>query len=344
MGCYHTPMAPPKRIVRRLHDVGGVAGGTERRSETGGHSESRDDRVVVPKPPSYHYDATKEPLAVVVAGTTVHVKTLDARSGRFGALPVGTVFHLPAPEPANANPLTGPIAVIGAPAGDALIVDVIRVEPTGNGWIGAYSLSNPLGLERIDESLGRICKVSEESVYFSRDVVLDINPMIGCLGTAVVGAPPRSNVPGRHGGNMDQPTLTAGSRVYLPTQAEGGLLYVGDVHALQGDGELSGTGVEIAADVTLRVAFQRGLTLHWPWIETVDRLAVVTAAHEFVDARREAVDAMVAALVTALHLRPAEALQLLSVAGRLRIGQAYGGDLELTLRLEVPRWPGLQPV
>jgi len=142
---------------------------------------------------------------------------------------------------------------------------------------------------------------------------------------------------------MDHPTVGVGSRVYLPTEADGGLLYVGDVHALQGDGELSGTGIEVAADVTLRVAFQRGLALRWPWIETVDRLAVATSAHNFVDARGEAVDAMVTALMSGMHLSVAGALQFISVAGSLRIGQAFGGDLEMTLRLEVPRWPGLHP-
>jgi acetamidase/formamidase len=122
----------------------------------------------------------------------------------------------------------------------------------------------------------------------------------------------------------------------------GALLWIGDVHATQGDGELSGTAMEIGADVTVRVHLARGLSIEAPWIETKDRLMSTAASLDFATARREAIEGMMRALEHQLGLEPAEALALISAVADLRVGQAFGG-MEMTLRLEVPRSLGLQP-
>jgi amidase len=166
--------------------------------------------------------------------------------------------------------------------------------------------------------------------------------MIGCIGVAPAGEAIPCGTPGRHGGNLDHRVVAPGARVYLPVSVPGGLLWIGDVHAAQGDGELSGTAVEIAADVTVRVDLRRGLRLDWPWIETADRLMVTSASLDFATARRDVVESMLRALEHQLGLEPAEALALISAVGDLRVGQAFGG-MELTLRLELPRSLGLQP-
>jgi acetamidase/formamidase len=128
----------------------------------------------------------------------------------------------------------------------------------------------------------------------------------------------------------------------LPVGVPGGLLWIGDVHATQGDGELSGTAMEIAADVTVRIDLQPGLSLEAPWIETADRLMSTAASLDFANARREVIEAMMRALEHQLGLEPAEALALISAVGDLRVGQAFGG-MEMTLRLEMPRALGLRP-
>ena len=120
------------------------------------------------------------------------------------------------------------------------------------------------------------------------------------------------------------------------------MLYIGDVHAAQGDGELSGVGLEIPADVTVTVDIDRGRRLQWPWVVTEDSVIVMTSAMEFGDARREAVEEVVRVLESQLGLEPADALALISVVGNLRIGQAFGG-MEMTLRLEMPRSLGIVP-
>jgi acetamidase/formamidase len=141
---------------------------------------------------------------------------------------------------------------------------------------------------------------------------------------------------------MDHRTIGPGTTVHLPVFNAGGLLYVGDVHACQGDGELSGVALEIGAEVTATVSVRKGAGLRWPWAQTDDRIMVMTSAVEFSDARREAVAEMLAALEDQLGLEPAEGLALISVAGDLRVGQAFGG-MELTLRLEMPASLGLVP-
>jgi amidase len=138
--------------------------------------------------------------------------------------------------------------------------------------------------------------------------------------------------------------VTAGTRLFLPVFVPEALLYIGDVHAAQGDGELSGTAIEIGSTVRVRVSLIRNAAPAWPWLETEDRWIVMTADNDFVRARREAVEAVVAALERDLGIEPAEALALLAGAGDLRIGQSMGGAIPMTVRLEVPKWPGLQPV
>ena len=123
---------------------------------------------------------------------------------------------------------------------------------------------------------------------------------------------------------MDQPVVGAGGVVHLPVAVPGALLYVGDVHACQGDGELSGVGLEIAATVRLRVDLATGAAPSWPWVAFDDRLAVLVADEDFTVARREACEAMVTRPRASFGLEPAEAMALISVAGDMRMGQTMG--------------------
>jgi len=184
--------------------------------------------------------------------------------------------------------------------------------------------------------------VVDGTIAFSPSIQLVEEPMIGCIGIARAGEAIPCGTPGRHGGNLDHKVIGRGARVYLPVGVPGGLLWIGDVHATQGDGELSGTAMEIAADVTVRIDLQPGLSLEAPWIETADRLMSTAASLDFATARREVIEAMMRALEHQLGLEPAEALALISAVGDLRVGQAFGG-MEMTLRLEMPRALGLRP-
>ena len=292
---------------------------------------------------SYRYDPSLPSRAVVSSGATVVFETHDARAGVLLDRGPGSLFELPLPTPGRGNPLTGPLQVEGAEPGDALVVTIDQIVLDEAGWCGGHAHVGPLEPGRIPRPLGRVCSVHDDMVRFSDAIALPTSPMIGCIGTAPEGGdPPLAGLPGRYGGNMDHKTVGPGASVYLPVFVPGGQLYVGDVHACQGDGELSGVALEIGSQVTATVSVCQDAGLRWPWVQSGDRIMVMTTAMEFADARREAVGEMLAALEDQLGLEPAEGLALISVAGDLRVGQAFGG-MELTLRLEMPASLGLVP-
>jgi acetamidase/formamidase len=292
----------------------------------------------------YAYDPALAPLLTVEPGATVVVETFDARAGLLDDREPGTLFELPRP-PAQGNPVTGPIAVTGAAPGDALVVEILAIDVEPAGWAGGHAHVNPLAPGRVPRPLGRRVAIADGQVHFSDRFVLPLEPMVGCLGVAPAPGSdpaPTSGQMGRFGGNMDQPVVAAGSTVHLPVAVPDALLYVGDVHARQGDGELSGVGLEIAATVTLRVGLERGAAPSWPWATWDGRMAVMTSDEDFTVARREACEALVTALERSFGMEPAEAMALLSIAGDMRMGQTMGRG-PMTLRLEVPAWPGLRP-
>lgn len=256
--------------------------------------------------------------------------------------PVGELVDLPLPPVGRGNPVTGPLEVRGAERGDALIVEVLDIQTISPGWCGGHAHMGPLSEGRITRARGRVCAVGDGAVTFSSRIRLEEQPMIGCIGIAPAGAAISCGTPGRHGGNMDHKVIGRGATVYLPVNVPGAMLWIGDVHATQGDGELSGTAMEIGADVTVRVHLARGLGIEAPWIETRDRLMSTAASLDFATARREAIEGMLRALEHQLELEPAEGLALISAVADLRVGQAFGG-MEMTLRLEVPRSLGLHP-
>jgi amidase len=293
----------------------------------------------------YAYDPALAPLLTIDPGTAVVLETHDARAGALDDREPGTLFELPKP-PGQGNPITGPVAIRGARPGDALAVTIEAIDVEPAGWAGGHAHVNPLAPGRVQRPLGRRVAIRDGQVHFSDRFVLPIRPMIGCLGTApALGAgetAPTSGQVGRFGGNMDQPIVAAGATVILPVAVPDALLYAGDIHAVQGDGELSGVGLEIAATVRLRVELLPGAAPSWPWALWADRIAVMTADEDFVAARREACEAMVTALERSFGIEAAEAMALLSVAGDMRMGQTMGRG-PMTLRLELPRFPGLEP-
>lgn len=288
----------------------------------------------------FAYSPTTPPCATVFPGTTVRVATRDPRSGALIVGPPGTFQPYPPPPGGRTNALTGPIRVEGAEPGDVLVVDVrdIVLQPPG------YMAANDAGLVvpkgRVGESLIGIVDVKDGHVVWREGLRFPCRPMVGEIGVADPSAS-RSGAVGRFGGNMDHAVLGAGCRLYLPVLAPGALLYIGDVHAAMGDGELSGGGVEIPAEVTCTIDLVRRRSLPAPRMETADRVITVGWDRDFAAARAMAVEDMLTLLETRLGMRAVEALMVISAAGDLRVGQACG-SMDLTLRLEMPkRWPRL---
>src|SRR5205823_5514081 len=108
---------------------------------------------------AYAYDASLEPAATVAPGTVVEFETADARAGALADRPAGTGFVLPPPPVGRGNPLTGPLAIEGVRAGDAVAVEVLEIRCGSTGWAGAHAHANPLEPGRIPGSRGRSCAI-----------------------------------------------------------------------------------------------------------------------------------------------------------------------------------------
>lgn len=292
---------------------------------------------------SYSFDSTIDPVASVEPPARLKLATHDARGGALLDRRHATPYELPLPTAGKGNPITGPVEVIGAKVGDALVVDIIAIDLDATGWCGGHAHVGPTRPGFINRPVGRTCRILDDHIEFGSDLMIPVAPMIGCLGTAPAGKGVSTAFAGRHGGNMDQRVVTVGARVYLPVSVPGGKLFVGDVHAAQGDGELSGVALEIGAQVEVDVEISSGLSLDWPWVILGERVMILTSGSTFEEARAEAVETMIRAFERVLGIEPADALGLLSLVGDLRVGQAYGAA-DVTLRLEVPASLGVSPV
>lgn len=156
--------------------------------------------------------------------------------------------------------VTGPVAVRGARPGDVLKVEMLRMAPrAGYGIVssrhgrGAVPNRLPIGptastLCTVDGAMGRIDGGGGRSISFP------LRPFLGLIGVVPAGPDPAHSVPpGAHGGNIDLTLLTEGGTLYLPIQVADALLYVGDPHYAQGDGEVALTAFEAPLRATLRV-------------------------------------------------------------------------------------------
>lgn len=190
---------------------------------------------------SLSFDAAAEPVLTVDQGEQFW---LDARS-----LLTGGLFERTGEYEKLSIPVTGPIAVRGVRPGDVLRVDIHEIRIADRGAMvtlpGRGGFSGGLG------RAGRAVEIVDGQVIFDDDVTVPVRPMVGKIGVAPLGENPNSSTVGIHGGNMDCKDVTAGAAVVLPVQVGEAMLYVGDLHAAQGDGECSLTAVEVEGSVRL---------------------------------------------------------------------------------------------
>jgi amidase len=152
---------------------------------------------------------------------------------------------------------------------------------------------------------------------------IPIRPMVGVLGTAPALEAISTMDCGQHGGNLDVQEFAPGTRVLLPVAVEGALLYVGDCHAVQGDGELCGFGaIEIRSHVTIRVDLApRPPSMIWPRFEEAEHIGVVACARPLEDAFRLAVRELASWLAEDFGYSLADAVLLLGQVAEARCTQ-----------------------
>ncbi len=231
------------------------------------------------------------------------------------------------------NPATGPVFVEGAEPGDVLVVSVERIDVAPEG-VMAVSAGFGVLADRFERLSFQMVPIEDGEAKVA-GASLPISPMIGVIGVAPAGEPVPCGSPGAHGGNMDTRLIGAGATVYLPVFAPGALLAAGDLHAVMGDGEICGTGVEVAGSIHLRVELRRDLELTDPIVETADVVATIGSAETLDEAAELATRNMADLLVGRLGLSAAAATMLMSAAGQLQVSQVV--DPLKTARYAMPK-------
>jgi acetamidase/formamidase len=286
---------------------------------------------------SYVFGPYAEPIARVRPGETVVVHTVDA----FGDLLTSEEQAPSSVLGPYLNPQTGPLYVEGAEPGDTLAVHVLDIQPTRDWAVsclvpyfgGLTSTNLTRMLQPPLEERVWLYRRTERNTWAYRDRwEVPWAPFFGTIGTAPHIEAVSSLAPGAHGGNMDVPDVTVGNVVHLPVHHPGALFYTGDCHAAQGQGELCGVALEIAARGTFRFEVIKGRAIAWPRIESDDSIMVVGSARPMEDAARIAYAELVGWLASDYDFDPLDAYQLLTQVGGLYVGNMVDTTYSLVAR------------
>jgi acetamidase/formamidase len=209
-------------------------------------------------------------------------------------------------------------------AGNALNPAYLQSAPRGDGAPNTWKLDAA-------SNTGTLAKPGDHL----RDYKVPLLPMLGCVGVA----PPRqqaiaSNNLGPWGGNMDSPSVREGTTVYLPVFQPGALLYIGDTHAQQGDGELPGQAMETSMDVTFSVEVIEGKSLGQTWIETEDEVGVMGVGGSLDESLRVATTGLALWLTERYHLSQSEIAAVLGTAMRYEIAEVVDPQINIVAKIK----------
>lgn len=218
----------------------------------------------------------------VKPGETFSVETLDCMENKIKKpcdLENREIFNF---IMSYRNPVTGPVYIEGAEPGDAIKIHLknIKLADQVVTCIGDAIECDPHRIFPMSKAL--IYKVYEGKIMINKDISLPINPLVGTIGVAPKGECINSRKQGNFGGNMDCADVKMGSTLWLPVFNEGALLSLGDVHAIQGDGEI-GMPFEAAATITLSVDIVKNPSknMKWPRVENIENIATIVSDKTF---------------------------------------------------------------
>lgn len=247
----------------------------------------------------------------------------------------------------------GPFWIEGATPDDTLVVRILRLRPNRDSAVSAVNpggisavaadsrtrmLNDPLPARRFEWKLdlARNVGILELPNSASKRIEMPLKPMLGRLAVAPAGAEAFGGLwPGNFGGNMDAADAREGTTVYLPIFHDGALFYFGDGHALQGDGEIAGSGLETTMDVTLQFDLIKGQRIRWPRLEDADDIMVAGSARPLVDAFRIAQVELIEWLMDDYGFERMEAYQVVSQGGHSRIANVV--DPNYTIVAKFPK-------
>lgn len=265
-----------------------------------------------------------EPVLRISDGDTVETTTVDAAGQDSNGERVA--------DPPN--PQTGPFYVEGAEPGDTLAVRFDHLRPnrptgfSGNRLapnvvdpsdVEDFPKVNSIGIWNIDADAG-IASLPDGG----DSIQIPLSPMLGCFGVAPSGGQAISTATsGPHGGNMDYNGFVQGVTVYFPVFVEGALFFLGDGHAAQGDGEVTGGGIEVSFDVRFTVQVIKGKEIRWPRGENDSHIFTVGNARPLEQALQHATSEMIRWLRNDYELVPERIHPLLGQAVEYRVGNVF---------------------
>jgi acetamidase/formamidase len=305
----------------------------------------------------YAFDWEDEPLLHVRPGESFEIETYDASTGYFKTAADKAIPALrPGFDrtPPLANPIGGPVYLEGAERGDTLVITIEDIVVDDYSWIAIGPRRGPLGestrwpeLSRdyttriFRHTPGPSGSTRDGTLHFSERLSWPITPFIGTLGVA----PDREvttslDGQGEWGGNLDIRDVTVGNRIHLPVFHAGGLFYLGDVHASQGDTEFTGTAAETKATVRLKLDVIKGKRVPWMRIEKPASVVSIYAYRPLEIAVEAATVNLMDWLVTDHGFTPTDAYCLVSTCPDFRIHvyqMCKVGRLNYVAGAEIPK-------
>ena len=279
------------------------------------------------EPQHYHTAiGSHEPVLSIEPGDSVSTTTVDA----------GGKDATNEPITPGGNPQTGPFYINGAEPGDTLVVKLDRLAPNRKiGYTSGRIAANVLDfgyvptfedeINRLDWAIDFESNIATPlGVSGLSNLKLPLAPMVGCFGVA----PPRGQAistatSSTHGGNMDYRGFVEGVTAYFPVFVPGALFHIGDGHAVQGDGEIVGTGIEISFDVTFTVDLLKDKQIHWPRAENETYLMTCGNARPLDQALQHATTEMVRWLQTDYGLDARSVHVLLGQVVEYEVGNVF---------------------
>lgn len=309
-------------------------------------------------PPQHHeftptvfyrqFSPLNKPVLTVWPGDSIHTTTVDAG----GTDEKGVTRVL------GGNPETGPFYIETAAPGDTLVIHFSRIRLnrdyaiSDDGIVGR-ALTPELAVKskdlfkdvrwHLDREHG--VATSEKPGDHLKQYSVPVRPMLGCVATATgpAQAAPATGDSGRWGGNMDFNEIVEGATVYLPVNAPGALLYVGDGHAAQGDGELNGNALETSMDVEFTVDVIPGKGVLAPRVESPTHIMAMGLAGSLDDAFRQATANMESWLTDKYALTASEVAQVLGTSAEYKVSEVADRNAGVVLMIKKERLQSLPP-
>jgi amidase len=294
------------------------------------------------------FSPLNQPVLTVWPGDSIHTTTVDAG----GTDEKGVTRVL------GGNPETGPFYVETAAPGDTLVVHFTRIRlnrdyAISDDGIVDRAVTPDMAIKNKDLfkdvrwhlDLQRGVATSEKPGDHLKQYSVPVRPMLGCVATSpgIAQAPPPTGDSGRWGGNMDFNEIIEGATVYLPVNVPGAMLYVGDGHAAQGDGELNGNALETSMDVEFTVDVIPGKRVFAPRVESASHIIAMGLAGSLDDAFRQATANMASWLTDKYALTPSELAQVLGTSAEYKVSEVADRNAGVVLMIKKERLQSLPP-